>query len=1294
MASQFTKACELYKGEVSPLSRWICIWGVGHLDTPTVKCWISKAIGPNLMDQILKLRFRVQQKTIRYDLFVKPKSASLILSLLKSHKHLTGWHVIMHKPYLERPRPNNLKVISSCNGLASWNVNSLKRNRDEIAWFLKRKGIAIIALQETLHSDEWRMRIGKYQCIQSPMQHGEVGQRGVALAISPHLIAHETGSKSPFWVWARIIHPSFPSGLIVGSIYVISHRNKVRKEMIKGLEASIKSTLRRYPNSPVVMMGDWNMTSQELNDLLKDWRLPLTYLKCRGSARTRWKGKGSLRDLDHIVVSTNSYRAFAHMNVCRSWELSDHWPIMTYLKNEPLVPLYEGQVHNEHIPRIKTGAIKEFSSEIVHHNMWEGLSNEAYLDSEKGATLFINTSLDVAKEVGVINSDPPKKPSKRDRVHLSKKCKRLIISKQRAFTTWYNSRDLTEKEILWVKYLDHKMDSRELIRKEKKAQWEKFINEGANSLFNKEWKKAWRWIKCLGQRQHSHTLSLQPVRDKNGILQLDPDNISKAWVSHYSTLAKDVTGHSKDSTFWESPRDNEAEVISGLNDPITWNEANQALLTIKGGKAPGMDGLPPEWFKAMAESPKDIGVLPQSPMGLAFFKTIQGIWDKASVPEIWNKAVLVSIPKKGDLTYTDNYRGISLIGISLKLLCSIVASRIKNILEEKEILVKEQAGFRNREECMGQVATLLEVTQRRKICKLETYAAFIDFKKAYDTVPHEALLMKLRCIGIGGRTLDFIRSLYQNSKVAVKVGRDFSETFLLEKGLRQGCPLSPILFDIFINDILQGSDKFGIEVPGTSKHKLCGLMFADDIVLLAPDRIKLKRLIHQVEIWSNKWEMSVGANKCGIMVFGGDNNSLKDTIWTLQNEEVPIVDSYTYLGIELYNDLDLNKSSKVVSKRVNKALMSLKPALINNSIPMVVKVSMLKALILPIATYGGELFGMNQTLVRFSQPLINMGLQWILKGNRARGKNMGSTIMGLELGIAPLYTLFTRSRVRAWTKFKTLKTWIANLMEEPFKHRSSTWITGISKWLKRFQVGINREGETSSGLTKTVSKFTWSKILNKDSSLSLSQYRDKNFEDTREFIKLALPFTDLCKGIQWLVRLRTWTIWTGPRAANAGLISPYWKKNCPSCKETIQEDIPHILLECKRFKDSIREFIHPLLEKLVEQGSTFQREDLATLILGGQVNRVSSRHFWLGETMYSTEEEAPFLRVARFLQYVMPQRMGFLWNSQVPEDPSSELGIPISEDCDIPNQIVEDITHLAPDNRVKAQTGKATFLLG
>ena len=139
-----------------------------------------------------------------------------------------------------------------------------------------------------------------------------------------------------------------------------------------------------------------------------------------------------------------------------------------------------------------------------------------------------------------------------------------------------------------------------------------------------------------------------------------------------------------------------------------------------------------------------------------------------------------------------------------------------------------------------------------------------------------------------------------------------------------------------------------------------GLLFADDVCALAPSRKRLQAALRKIEGWAAQWKMAVGVRKCGIMVFFGKQRKLEEQAWQISGEDLPVVDSYKYLGVTLVGSLDLGT---VVDERVGcaeKAFHLMAPFLGSATVPVAARLLVFKAAVLSVLTYGAELLACNR----------------------------------------------------------------------------------------------------------------------------------------------------------------------------------------------------------------------------------------------------------------------------------------------------------------------------------------------
>ena len=181
---------------------------------------------------------------------------------------------------------------------------------------------------------------------------------------------------------------------------------------------------------------------------------------------------------------------------------------------------------------------------------------------------------------------------------------------------------------------------------------------------------------------------------------------------------------------------------------------------------------------------------------------------------------------------------------------------------------------------MDNVYTLHEIVQGRLKEGKETYAFFLDVKKAYDTVWRDGLWLKLWDMGVRGRMWRVIKTIYEAS-------------------MAQGCSLSPILFSVFINDLLVEVQEAGLGLQLNSGSSIGGLLFADDFVGITDSKEKLQKLIDVVHKYCNRWRLRANVCKCAVMVFS--RNSVGGS-WMWGEHSVPLVSNYCYLGIDFASD--------------------------------------------------------------------------------------------------------------------------------------------------------------------------------------------------------------------------------------------------------------------------------------------------------------------------------------------------------------------------------------------------------
>ena len=273
------------------------------------------------------------------------------------------------------------------------------------------------------------------------------------------------------------------------------------------------------------------------------------------------------------------------------------------------------------------------------------------------------------------------------------------------------------------------------------------------------------------------------------------------------------------------------------------------------------------------------------------------------LPAAWALSALTPVFKSGDTSDPGNYRGIAVGTVVAKLYASLINERLTSWAEEKGLRAEGQAGFREDRRCSDHLLalrTLIEQQRARKGGKL--YACFVDFRKAYDTIPRDLLWQKLESLGVHGWFLETIKSVYGAVPMAVKTAEGLTDTFESVMGVKQGCPLSPTLFGLYIDDlegVLESHQRM-LDLPLLAGRRLLALLYADDLALVSTSPEGLQAQLDVLHAYASKWRLTVNIGKTKAVTFRGPNTKVYPLPLVYAGANIEEVDSFRYLGMELH----------------------------------------------------------------------------------------------------------------------------------------------------------------------------------------------------------------------------------------------------------------------------------------------------------------------------------------------------------------------------------------------------------
>ena len=461
------------------------------------------------------------------------------------------------------------------------------------------------------------------------------------------------------------------------------------------------------------------------------------------------------------------------------------------------------------------------------------------------------------------------------------------------------------------------------------------------------------------------------------------------------------------------------------------------------------------------------------------------------------------------------------------------------------------------------------------------YSCFIDFGKAFDTILHSALLYKITNIGLSGKFFNILKSMYEANSLCVRTGNELSYDFSPSIGVRQGDNLSPNLFKLYVNDLVDIFDSDDDPVFLDNCPFSC-MLYADDLILLSTSEKGLQSCLNKLATFCDNNGLNVNLNKTKVIIFNKGGKLVPRKLF-YKGTEIQHSTSYKYLGIIFSASGSFTHCQEDLYKRGLRAYYKLLKCFDSSNPSINTYIHLFDHTIKPILLYGSEIWGtikiptldINNFIPKLDCDKLHLKFLKFICGVNKRATNFA--IFG-ELGRYPLYIDVIANCIKFYDRLRTSDE--NKLVNKAFKenatleeHGKSSWLKNIHSYLNNFDISTTAKNAYFDVKKKLIAQFIgkWKAVLRENVSNQSGKLRTyalfKDIFEREKYLSVIKNYQVRKCFTKFRISAHSLEIEKG-RHRNIEVID----RKCTLCDEGAIEDEIHFLFNCPHYEDRRRHF--------------------------------------------------------------------------------------------------------------------------